>query len=695
MHPSTPSRTNPPGSTESTRARAARARRFPNGEWALLLALIAEVALFSVIAPGFFAVGNLFEVLRFSVELGLLSVAMTPILIAGGIDLSVGSTIGLTAVVFGVAWQNGHLSIPLAILLALLVGCACGALNAIMIAGLRLPALIVTLGTYSLYRGIAEGITHGALSVTGYPKSFLLLGQGYFWHTIPIQLPIFLLVIAAYAILLHRSTLGRALYAIGFNPEGARYAGLPVRRHLATIYLLAGVVSSLAAVIYVAHLGLAKSDLGTGYELSAITAVVLGGTSVFGGRGTLFGTLLGLFFLSVLQNGMHLLALPSELTGVLTGLLLLAIITLDRLRSKSAKAESPPTPATRRSLRKRRIVAAVAGLAVLAIALIVTMHPRFGSFGLGQKNSDGTGAHAHRPVIAVMPKAKGDPYFISARAGAEEAARSLDVDLIWDGPTSLDASQQNELVENWITRGVDAIVVAVENKGSISTVLRKARQHGIAVLTWDADAEHDARDYFLNQATPEGIANTLTDEAARLMPDGGQFAIITGALSAANQNEWIAFIKKRVAEKYPQLTLATVQPSDDDRDKAFTQTQTILKVFPQVKLIMDISAPAVPGSAEAVQQSGRKDVDVIGLSLPSICKPYVHSGIVETIVLWNTRDLGYLTVYAGWLASQNKIPRGATSLSVGRLGNLDVHGSEIILGKPLLINKANIDHLNF
>jgi len=392
---------------------------------------------------------------------------------------------------------------------------------------------------------------------------------------------------------------------------------------------------------------------------------------------------------------MHLLALPSELTGVLTGLLLLAIITLDRLRSKSARSEPPPTPATQRSLTKRRIVAAVGALAVLAFALIVTMHPRFERFGMGQKNSDGTAAHAHRPVIAVMPKAKGDPYFISARAGAEEAARSLDVDLIWDGPTSLDASQQNELVENWITRGVDAIVVAVENKGSISTVLRKARQHGIPVLTWDADAEHDARDYFLNQATPEGIANTLTDEAARLMPNGGQFAIITGALSAANQNEWIAFIKKRVAEKYPHLTLATVQPSDDDRDKAFTQTQTILKVFPQVKLIMDISAPAVPGSAEAVQQSGRKDVDVIGLSLPSICRPYVHSGVVETIVLWNTRDLGYLTVYAGWLASQNKIPHGATSLSVGRLGNLDMHGSEIILGKPLLINKANIDHLNF
>jgi rhamnose transport system permease protein len=120
-----------------------------------------------------------------------------------------------------------------------------------------------------------------------------------------------------------------------------------------------------------------------------------------------------------------------------------------------------------------------------------------------------------RLTIAMMPKAKGDPYFISCRAGAEEAAKEADVDLIWDGPTGLDASKQNEVVEGWITRGVDAIAVAVENGPGISTVLRKARARGIKVVTWDADAQPDARDYFVNQATPQGIGYTLTDAAAR------------------------------------------------------------------------------------------------------------------------------------------------------------------------------------
>ena len=666
---------------------------FPNGEQWLLLALIAEVLLFSLIAPRFLVWTNLIEVLRFSVELGLISIALTPVLITGGIDLSVGSTLGLTTVAVGVAWSEYHLSVAGLVLVGLLVGCLCGALNACLVAWLRRPALIVTLGTYTLYRGIAEGITHGAVSYTGYPDSFVFLGQGYFWKVMPAQLPILIAVAVFYYFLLHRSMIGRGLYAIGLNTPGALHAGIPVRNSLLLIYILTGIISALAGIILVAHLGLAKSDLGTGYELGAITAVVLGGTSVFGGRGTLFGSLLGLVFLSVLQNGMHLLALPSELTGVFTGVLLLGIVGFEQLRALRSHRirRQEDVAATSRITRRRQII-----LWVVVIPILAAVFPALYSFLVARAGgSPSQGVKPHRLKIAVMPKAKGDPYFMSAHAGAEEAARELQAELIWDGPTSLDAAQQNEQVENWIAMHVDAIVVAVANRGSISTVLRKARRAGIAVLTWDSDADPDARDYFLNQATPEGIASTLTDEAERLLPDGGQFAIITGPLSAENQNEWIECIKRELAARHSLLTLAIVRPSDDDRDKAFTETQNILKVLPAVKLIMDISAPAVPGSAEAVLQSGRQNVDVIGLSLPTICKPYIHSGSVQSIVLWNVRNLGYLTVYAGWLDVQHKIETSGGLLSVGRLGKLSVQGSEIILGKPVVIDKANIDMLDF
>jgi rhamnose transport system substrate-binding protein len=673
-------------------------RLFPNGEWRLVLAVLCEIALFAAVAPNFFTVGNFFEVTRLSVELGLLAVALTPVIIAGGIDLSVGAMLGLSAVVFGAAHKDFGAPIPLAALAALSVGAAGGALNALLIARLDIPPLIVTLGSLSLFRGIAEGITHAATNYTGFPRSFLALGQGYLGGIIPSQLPLFVLVVAGYVILLHRSIVGRALYAIGFSPAGARYAGIPVRHRVGLVYLLSAVVSSLAEIVYVAHLGQARSDAGNGYELDAITAVVLGGTSVFGGRGTLWGTLLGLFAISILRNGLQLAALPSELAGVLTGTLLLATIAIDRLRlgeqSSTGYSSEEEVKNSQVAVLCATIVAGSLIVASTNVWLVRSLQP-IASPSIAAGTAAASGSGGRRPVIAMMPKAKGDPYFISCRAGAEEAAKELGVELIWDGPTGLDAARQNELVENWITRGVDAIAVAVENRAGISTVLRKARGRGIKVLTWDADAEPDARDFFVNQATPEGIANALTDEAARLLNATGEFAIITGALSAANQNEWMAFIKKRLGEKYPNLKLATIRPSDDDRDKSFAETQTIMRVYPSVKLVMAISAPAVPGSAEAVRQAGRKDVSVIGLSLPNINKPYVHSGVVQAVILWNTKDLGYLTVLASSMFVQGKFQAGATSIEAGRLGTISLRGSEIVLGAPLLMNKANIDKYDF
>ena len=672
---------------------------------ALAAALVAEVAIFALVAPNFFTLGNFFEIARLNAELGLLAVALTPILITGGIDLSVGAVMGLAAVCFGAAWRDLQWPVPAAVAVALAVGCAGGTLNAVLISRLRLPALIVTLGTFSLFRGVAEGITEAAVNYSGFPPAFLALGQGYLWGVLPAQLPIFLLVLLAYFVLLHRSVIGRAFYAIGFSAGGARYAGIPVENRIGLVYLLSGAVSGLAAVIYVAHLGQARSDAGNGYELDAITAVVLGGTSVFGGRGTLGGTVLGLAVLSVLKNGLQLAALPTELTGILTGVLLVSTIAVETLSSRggpsprsTSLASGGPEPRAARDVdftletfNMKNSQVAVLCAAIVVGALIVSGT----NVWLVRSLNSPAEAPAKRTVIAMMPKAKGDPYFVSCRVGAEEAAAELGVDLIWDGPTGLDAARQNELVESWITRGVDVIAVAVENRASISTALRKAQDRGIRVLTWDADAEPDARSFFVNQATAEGIGHGLTDEAARLLGGKGEFAIITGALSAANQNEWISFIKARVADRHPGLKLATIRPSDDDRDKAFAETQTILRAFPNVKLVMAISAPAVPGAGEAVRQARRPDVKVIGLSLPNMNKPYVHEGVVQTVMLWNTADLGYLTVYAGALLAGNKLAPGAASVEAGRLGTVAIRGSEVILGPPLLFTKENIDKFDF
>src|SRR6266446_5560271 len=298
-------------------------------------------------------------------------------------------------------------------------------------------------------------------------------------------------------------------------------------------------------------------------------------------------------------------------------------------------------------------------------------------------------------TVAMMPESKGNAYFSACRKGAEEAARELGVKLIWDGPTDPDPAKQNEVVETWITRGVDVIAVAVENREGMATVLRKAREKGIKVITWDSDAESDARDFLVNQATPEGIGFGLMDEAAQAMGGKGVFAIITASLTAANMNEWQKFIEQRRAEKYPHIKMAALRPCDDMKDKAFSEATAILNANPDVKLIMAICSPAVPGASEAVKQSGRKDVKVVGLGLPNDNKRYVREGITPSVISSTTENLGYLSVHAAVAVVKGELKPGATNFKAGRLGDLEIKGDNVLLGKPFVFNKENIEQFNF
>ena len=310
-------------------------------------------------------------------------------------------------------------------------------------------------------------------------------------------------------------------------------------------------------------------------------------------------------------------------------------------------------------------------------------------------NSGGAGpAPGRKLTIAMMPKSKGNAYFIACQKGAEEAAAELGVDLIWDGPTDPDPAKQNEIVDTWATRGVDAICVAAENGKGLSTALREARKKGIKVVTYDADAEPDARDFFVNQATPQGIGRTLMDTAARVMGGKGEFAIITASLTAANMNEWRKHIEERL-KKYPDIRCLDVRPCDDIQRKAQEEATVLLNKHPDLKLIMAICSPAVPGAAEAVKQSGRTDVKVIGLGLPNENKSYVHSGTTAAVILWNTMDLGYLTVRAAHDLALGQLARGAKEWPAGRLGTIAIDDDNILLGTPFVFTKDNIDQFDF
>jgi len=288
--------------------------------------MLAAILLVALIVLGalnnrFLTLDNLLNQGRLTTEVGLIALPMTFIIITGGIDLSVGSIVGLCAILLGYSWKNFGFPLPLAIAFSLLVGAAAGFLNGLVITRVKVPPLIMTIATLALYRGLAEGISQ-ARSVRGYPEWFYFIGQENLLG-VPAQLWLLLIAIVIAGIVLDRTTFGRTLYAIGNNETAARFSGLPVDRAKLIIYTLSGLMAALSAVVLVSRVTTTRSDMGIGYELDVIATVVLGGTSIFGGVGTIWGTVVGLAMIQLLKDGLALTGVKGDATIVVIGTVLI------------------------------------------------------------------------------------------------------------------------------------------------------------------------------------------------------------------------------------------------------------------------------------------------------------------------------------------------------------------------------------
>ena len=290
----------------------------------LAVILCASLVVLSMKTDKFMTVDNILNQGRLFAEIGLVALPMTLIIVTGGIDLAVGSILGLSAIVLGITWKNLGMPLGVAMGTAVFAGVCAGLVNGFLVTRMRVPPLITTLATLALFRGLAEGLSQ-ARSVRGYPEWFYFLGQGEI-HGVPVQLLILVLAIVAFWFLLARTVLGRSLYAIGHNEVAARFSGIPVDRIKMLIYGLSGLLAGLAGVIFVSRVSTTRSDMGSGLELDVIAAVVLGGTSIFGGRGTIVGTVLGFVLIGLLKNGLALTGVKGDATIVVIGLVLICSI---------------------------------------------------------------------------------------------------------------------------------------------------------------------------------------------------------------------------------------------------------------------------------------------------------------------------------------------------------------------------------
>ncbi|BAV50005.1 branched-chain amino acid ABC transporter permease [Mesorhizobium sp. 113-1-2] len=296
--------------------------------WEALLVVVA-VAIFAInsfASPYFLDPYSLSDLTYNFTEKGLIAFAMALLIISGEIDLSVAAIIALTSTMMGMAVQAGA-GTPVLVAIGIVVGLGCGAFNGLLVTRLGLPSIVVTIGTMSLFRGIAF-IILGDQAYKGYPESFAFFGQGYVWWVVSFELVLFLIAAIVYWFLLHRTSFGRRVFAIGNNPVAAQFSGVRVGRIKFILFCLTGLMSGIASVLITSRLGSTRPSIAQGYELEVITMVVLGGVSILGGAGSIVGVVLAAFIMGLVTFGLGLLNVPGIVMSIFIGLLLIIVIAL-------------------------------------------------------------------------------------------------------------------------------------------------------------------------------------------------------------------------------------------------------------------------------------------------------------------------------------------------------------------------------
>ncbi|MEM7752291.1 MAG: ABC transporter permease [Pseudomonadota bacterium] len=306
-------------------------QRLKSWETLLLLVAIGIFVANSFASPYFLNAWNLSDATFNFTEKAMIAFAMALLIISGEIDLSVAAIIALASTAMGAAVQMG-VGTPGLVLIGLGVGLLCGAFNGLLVTRMGLPSIVVTIGTMSLFRGISF-IVLGDQAFKGYPASFSWFGQGYVWWVISFELVLFAIIALIYAILLHKTNFGRAVYAIGNNATGALFSGIRVQRVKFTLFLLTGLMSGVAAICLTARLGSTRPSIATGWELEIVTMVVLGGVSILGGSGTIIGVVIAAFVMGLVTFGLGLLNVPGIVMSIVIGALLIGVIALPRLWS--------------------------------------------------------------------------------------------------------------------------------------------------------------------------------------------------------------------------------------------------------------------------------------------------------------------------------------------------------------------------
>lgn len=557
----------------------------------MLLLLLVVGVLSSLQQQAFFTYPNLLNVARTFSWLAIAAFGESLVIIIGGIDLSVGAVMGLAGLISALCMQVG-LPVPLAIVAGLATGGLVGWINGTIVARIKLPPFIVTLGTMSIVQGFTHGLS-GGWSVTGLPQGFRLLGQGDL-SLGPVSFPLPFIIVLGLAILVswltNRTLLGRYIYTLADNEQALLISGVNIAQVRVLTYALCGFLAATGGLLMTSRLGVATPTAATGYELDIIAAAVIGGTSLFGGKGGILGVLLGAAFMQILRNGLVLLGLPAYWQEAALGAMILLAILLDYWRRESTLAWNrrggegiarPGAEVGRKPLRGRR---KLLGL-VIAVALVISATVAWQAL-VKLPGDLSEPASQQTLTIAWIPKARNNPVFELGRQGAVKKAAELSasgpvqVNVLYAGSVSSDAAEQVHVVEDVIARKVDAIAISCNDPIACIDPINKAVAAGIPVMTWDADSPQSQRFTYL------GVDNYQAGQAAadlllHAMGQKGKVAILTGVPGAHNLEERVQGFENDIA-LYPDIQVVATVISNDDINLGVQVVEETMQAHPDL-----------------------------------------------------------------------------------------------------------------
>ena len=340
-------------------------------------------------------------------------------------------------------------------------------------------------------------------------------------------------------------------------------------------------------------------------------------------------------------------------------------------------------------------VAAVLGVAA---TMALTACTQKSQSDAGTAGSGGGSAPAGPVKVAFVPKLQGVPYFEAMNAGGQKAAAALgNVQWLYQGPTQADAGAQADIVRSFIQQKVNTLIVAPNDPDSMAPLLAEAKAQGIHVATADTDAPNSVREAFVNQATADGIGQSLTDSLLKAMGGQGKYAIVSCGQTAENLNSWIKVQKDYTASKYPQAQIVDTVYAGEDQAKATQMATDLMNAHPDLTGLVGECTSSAPGVAQAVQDANKVGkVFTVGLGTPQSMKPYLAKGSSSAAILWNVENLGYLTAWTGAQLAENKALADTNNVSADLPAiKYDATSKTLLLGPPLAITKDNVDQFNY